>query len=67
MIPDHREVLVDLTILSHTLIAATKAGDANTVYQTLSGIERLAAFHKARMMSKMVLDLEDPGVQDEDL
>lgn len=67
MTPDPRDILVDLCILQSTLIAASKAGDANTVYQTLSGIERLAAFHKQRMMSGMVLNLEDPAAPDEEL
>lgn len=64
-IPDHREIVVDLVVLCNTLTAAAKAGDANNFYQTLSAIERLAAFHKNRMIAKRVLDISEE--QDDDL
>jgi hypothetical protein len=65
MIPDHREIICDLTVAENNLIAASKAGDANAFYQTLSSIERLAAFHKNRMIAKQVLDISEE--QDDDL
>ena len=65
MIPDHKEILVDLNEYSYLLVRAAKTSDASQVYQQLANIERCAAFYKQRMMSKMVIDLNED--RDDDL
>lgn len=65
MIPDYKDIVCSLAENSAALIEASRQGDANVFYRTLSNIERLAAYNKTKMDTKMVIDPNE--AEDDDL